>query len=42
MSYDDPRCKAHCEKLEFFLWSVLWIAVGILLGFNAYKFLESL
>lgn len=42
MSFDDPRCKAHCDKIEFFLWSVLLLAVGILWGFSIYKFVEGL
>jgi hypothetical protein len=42
MSFDNPRCKAHCEKIEFCLWAVLLLAVGILWGFSIYKFVEAL
>ena len=42
MSFDDPRCKAHCILIEFALWGVLFLAVGILWGFSIYKLVEAL
>jgi hypothetical protein len=42
MSFSDPRCKAYCVWIEFALWAVLFLAVGILWGFSIYKFVEAL
>jgi hypothetical protein len=42
MSFNDPRCKAYCPRIEIALWTILIGAVVGLWGYSAYRFWEAL